>query len=134
MNLSSDRSTRENAINKELTDSIITAKSKSKPKPAVITYDYEAAISQPDMSTYLEIDNNTQDLFYSNSGRSIVLETKKTMEIRPRTCDIINIKKDSIFASEITRNTENVEKKKNNVIANCETSSNFQVCFNKFCF
>lgn len=134
MNPSSGRSTREKTINKEPTDSIVIAKSKSKPKPAVTSYNYEAAINQFDIPTCLEIDNNTQNPFCSNSGRSstIVLETKKTVEIHPRTCNTINIKKDSIFPSKITRDIENVKKGKNDVIANCETSPNFQVCFNKF--
>ncbi|CAL1687315.1 unnamed protein product [Lasius platythorax] len=141
MNPPSRRSTRENAINKKPTDSIVATESKSEPKPAVISYDYEAAISQPDISS--KIDNNSQNPSWSDSSDRLLaptkkgnlntrgkanvttrtkkkgivfksrIQTKKIMKIHPQQiCNVLEIKKESIPSSEIIRNTENFGKEK----------------------
>lgn len=152
MNPPSRRSARENAINKE---SVV--KNKSEPKPVIISYDYEAAISQPDISS--KIDNNTQNPSssdFSNElsepikkkkpyirGKANVTTKKKstvfksklqTKRVHPQQiCNVVKIKKESIPSSDIIRDTENLGKEKIDVItANRETPLNFhQVCLNK---
>lgn len=161
MNPPSRRSTRENAINKEPTDTIVATKSKLESKPTVISYDYEAAISQPDIPS--KIDNNTQNPSWSDSSdglsapikkrslytrgkvnvttkkRGIVfkskIQTKKVTKIHPQQIsNVVEIKKESISSSEITRDTENFGKEKiDAVTASRETSLNLhQVCLNNF--
>lgn len=161
MNPLSRRSTRENAINKEPIDSIIATKNKLDPKPAITSYDYEAVISQPDISS--KIDNNSQNPSWSDSSdglltptkkrnlyirrkvnvttkkRSTVfkskIQTKKVMKSHPQQmCNILEIKKEPILSSEIIQDTQNFGKEKNDaVIASRGTPLNiYQVCFNKF--
>lgn len=152
MNPPSRRSARENAINKE---SVV--KNKSEPKPVVISYDYEAAISQPDISS--KIDNNTQNPSSSDFSdglsepikkkkpytrgkanvttkkKSIVFKSKlQTKRVHPQQiCNVVKIKKESIPSSDIIRDTENLGKEKIDVITvNRETPLNLhQVCLNK---
>lgn len=152
MNQSSRRSTRENAINKESIDT----KNKSEPKPVIISYDYEAAISQPDIPS--KIDNNTQNPSWSDSSdglsklikkkkpytrgkanvttkkKSIVFKSKlQTKRVQPQqSCNVVKIKKESIPSSEPIRDIENFGKEKVDVITpNRQTPLNVQVCLNK---
>lgn len=149
MNPPSRRSTHENAINKESIDT----KNKSEPKPAVISYDYEAAISQPDIPS--KIDNNTQNPSWSDFNdelsesikkkkpytrekanvttkkKSTIFKSKlQTKRIHPQQICNVKIKKESIPSSDIIRNTKNLGKEEIDVItASRETPFNFhQVC------
>lgn len=154
MNQSSRRSTRENAINKESIDT----KNKSEPKPAVISYDYEAAISQPDIPS--KIDSNTQNPSWSDSSdglsepikkkkpytrgktnvttkkKSIVFRSKLQTKRQPQqSCNVVKIKKESIPSSETIRDTKNLGKEKVDVItANRQTPFDVQVRLNKLFF
>lgn len=158
MNLSR-RNTCENAVNKEPIGSAVATKSKPEPKTTVISYDYEAAISQPDIPIYSKIDNNTQNVSWSEFSdelsaptkkrnlctrgkagvttkkRGIVFKSKiakKVTKTRPPICDT-EIKKESISSSEIIQNVGNCEKGNNKgVITNRQTPPNLhQVCSNK---
>lgn len=62
MNSLSQRSTRENTISREPADltTVVKSKPEAKLKPAAVSYDYEEAVSQPDIPTCSEIDNNTR--------------------------------------------------------------------------
>lgn len=150
----SRRSTRENAIDKKSTDTTVT-KDKSEPKSA-ISYNYEAAISQPDIPS--KVDNNTQNPSWSDSSDGLltpikkrnlytrgkanvtskkrVFKSKKIMKIHPQQiCNVVEIKKELIPSSEIIQDTENFEKEKiDAVIASREKPLNFEVCFNKFVY
>ncbi|XP_070163566.1 uncharacterized protein [Polyergus mexicanus] len=140
MNPPSRRSTRENAINEETTDTIVATKSKFESKSAVISHDYEAAISQPDIPAS-KIDSNTRNPSWSDSSdglsapikkrslytrgkvnvttkkRGIVfkskIQTKKITKIHPQQIsNVVEIEKESISSSEITRDTEDFGKGK----------------------
>lgn len=157
MNPPSRRSTCENAVNKEQ----IVAKSKPESKTPIISYDYEAAISQPDIPIYAKIDNNPQKASWSEAsdeslaptkkrnlhvcGKASVttkkrgitfkskIQAKKVTKTRPSICNIIGIKKESIPSTKIIRNIENYEQEiSNGIIANRQTPPNLrQVCSNK---
>ncbi|XP_050448249.1 uncharacterized protein LOC126849908 [Cataglyphis hispanica] len=162
MNPPSHRSKRENAINKGPTDTIVATKSKLESKPVVISYDYEAAISQPDIPS--KIDDNAQNPSWSDSsdglsaptkkknlytrGKKNVttkkkgifkskIQTKKITKIQPQQIsNVVEIKKESISTSEITGDVESFVKEKIDAITvSREASLNLhQVCFNNFFF
>lgn len=157
MNLPSRRNTCENAVNKEPI-STVAAKNKPEPKTPVISYDYEAAISQPDIPIYSNTENNMQNVSWSDSSdeqsastkrrnlcvsgkvgvttkKKIIFKSKtakKVTKIHPPICDV-EIKKESIPSSEIVRNVENCGKENNKgVITNRQKPPNLhQVCSNK---
>lgn len=95
---------RKNTIDKDTTSSIFT-KNKLKSKSTVISYDYEAAISQFDIPAYLEIDNNIQNPCCSNLNDKVsTAQTKKDIW---QTSDIVEIKDKPISFREITQNIDN---------------------------
>lgn len=149
----------ENAVNKEPIGSTVVAKSKPESKTPVISYDYEAAISQPDIPMYSKTDNNMQNASWSESsdklstsiekrnpvcGKAVVttkkrgivfkskIQAKKITKTRPSICNIAEIKKESIPSSEI-RNVENYRQEiSDGIITNRQTPPNlYQVCFDK---
>jgi len=156
MNSSLRRNTCENAINKEPIGSMVAAKNKPKPQTPIISYDYEAAISQPDIPIHSKIDN-TQNVslpetsdklsaptkkrnFYGKAGvttkkRGVVfkskkIQAKKVTKTHPSICEIAEIKKESISSSEIIRDVENYRTENNDgIIPNHQTLFN-EVCFN----
>jgi len=157
MNSSLHRNTCENAINKEPISSMVAAKSKPKPQTPIISYDYEAAISQPDIPIHSKI-NNMQNVslsetsdklsaltkkrnFYEKTGvttkkRGIVFKSKKKIQAKkvtkthPSICEIAEIKKESISSSEIIRDVENYRMENNDgIILNRQMLLN-EVCFN----
>jgi len=158
MNLSRPN-TCENAVNKEQIGSMVAVKSKLESKTPVISYDYEAAISQPDIPIYSKNDNNMQNVSWSESSDELsmpiekrnpyvcekaVVTTKKKgiyfkskiqakkITKRPSICDIAKIKKESIPSSEIIRNVENYRQEISDIITNRQMSSNlYQVCFDR---
>lgn len=162
MNLPSRRNACENAVNKKQIDSTIIAKSKPESKTPIISYDYEAAISQPDIPIYAKIDNNSQKASWSEAsneslaptkkrnlhvcGKASVntkkrgiafkskVQAKKVTKTRPSICNIIGIKKKSIPSTEIVRNIENYGKESEGINANRQTPPNRQVCSNKIFF
>jgi len=152
MNSSLRRNTCENAINKKPIGSMVAAKSKPKPQTSVISYDYEAAISQPDIPIHSKIDTQNVSLsepndklsvptkkrnFYGKAGvitkkRGIVSKSKKIQAKKvthPSICEIAEIKKESISFSEIIRDVENYRKENDGIIPNRQTPFN-EVCFN----
>ncbi|KYN27128.1 Peroxisomal membrane protein PMP34 [Trachymyrmex cornetzi] len=148
MNPSLRRNTCENVINKEPIGSTIAAKSKLEPKSPVIAYDYEAAISQPDIPICSNIDNNTLNPSWSEQSDELSAPTKKrNFYVRGKTGlttkkkgivfkskiqakKVTHIKKELIPSSKIIRNVENYIQKNNDdgVTPNCHMPLN-QVCF-----
>lgn len=161
MNPPSHRNTCENVVNKEQIGSMVAAKSKLESKTPVISYDYEAAISQPDIPIYSKNDTNMQNPSWSESsdelsmpiekrnpyvcGKAVVttkkkgiyfkskIQAKKITKTHPSICDIAKIKKESIPSSKIIRNVENYRQEINdNIITNRQMSPNlYQVCFDR---
>lgn len=158
MNPSLRRNACENAVNKEPIGSTVTARIKPEPKTPVISYDYKAAISQPDIPIYSKIDNNMQNSSCSEPsdklsappkkrnlyvrGRACVttkkrgiafkskVQAKKVTKTHPSNCDVAAIEKKSIPSSEINCNIENYRKENNDrVTPNCQTPFK-QVCSN----
>lgn len=160
MNLPSHRNTCENAINKEPIGSMVATKSKPESKTPVTSYDYEAAISQPDIPIHLKIDNNTLNASWSEAseespaptkkrnlyvcGKASVttkkkgiiskskIQAKKVTKTRPLICNVAEIKKES--SSEIIQNVENYGQKINDgiITSRRQTPPNpHQVCSNK---
>ncbi|KAL6256232.1 hypothetical protein P5V15_012348 [Pogonomyrmex californicus] len=136
MNLPLHRNTYENAINKESTNLIIVAKNKMEPKFPFISYNYEAAISQPDIPIRSKVDNNTSwsepidELSAPTTTRNLYAcgkanvtvkrrgitfksktQVKKFTKNRPLllSCNIDKIKEKSIPSSEI-QDVKNFEK------------------------
>lgn len=152
MNSSSQRSTRENIICGEPVGSTVVAKSKpeTKARPAV-SYDYEAAISQPDIPTCSEIDNNTRECpelcnvsptanekanFFPTCGKVSVttkrrgigvrskVRPKKITKIRAQIHDVFKIQEEPTFCANVCRNDG---------ATNQNTSPNiYQVCPRNF--
>lgn len=158
MNPSLRRNTCENAVNKEPIDSTATARSKPEPKTPVISYDYEAAISQPDIPIYSKIDNNTQNTSWSEPsdelsaspkkrnlyvrGKACVttkkrgiafnskVQAKKVTKTHPSNCNVAAIEKESIPSSEINCNVENYRKENNDQVTPNRQTPFKQVCPN----
>ncbi|XP_018357899.1 PREDICTED: uncharacterized protein LOC108757802 isoform X2 [Trachymyrmex cornetzi] len=144
MNPSLRRNTCENVINKEPIGSTIAAKSKLEPKSPVIAYDYEAAISQPDIPICSNIDNNTLNPSWSEQSDELSAPTKKrNFYVRGKTGlttkkkgivfkskiqakKVTHIKKELIPSSKIIRNVENYIQKNNDdgVTPNCHMPLN----------
>lgn len=61
MNSLSQRNTRENTISGAGTTVVAKNKPETKVKLAAVSYDYEAAISQPDIPTCSDVDRNTRE-------------------------------------------------------------------------
>lgn len=128
MNPISQRSTRENTINGKPADStaIVKNKPEAKAKPAVVSYDYEAAISQPDIPTCSEVDNDTQEPcldvspapderanFLSTYGKMSVtirrrgigirskVRPKKMTKARAQIRDVVEVKREPKFCTNI---------------------------------
>lgn len=151
MNSLSQRSTRGNTISEEPADSTVVAKSKreTKVKTTVVSYDYEAAISQPDIPTCSKADNNTQEScldilptphekasFFSTCGKMGVtikrrgvgvrskMRPKKIARARTQINNIFEIKKGPMFHADVCRDV---------VTGNHETPPNIhQVCSKYF--
>lgn len=157
MNPPSRRSTCENAVNKEQIGSAIVARSKPEnSKTPIISYDYEAAISQPDIPVYAKIDNNPQNASWSEASDESAsaptkkrnlhicrkasvttkkkgiafkskIQVKKVTKTRPLICNIAGIKKESIPSTEIIRNIENYGQEiSDGIIVNRETPPNLR--------
>ncbi|XP_036144935.1 uncharacterized protein LOC105829041 isoform X2 [Monomorium pharaonis] len=143
---------RKNTINKEPIGSTVV-KNKPEPKTPVIFYDYEAAISQPDIPIYSKVDNDIQNAswsevsnelsapvkkqnFYVRRKTSVIvkkrgivckskIQAKKVIKTDPSICNVAEIKKESISPSEIIRNVKDHKKENiNRVITNRQTSPN----------
>lgn len=152
MNPSPRRNTCDNVVNRKSIKSTVVAKCKPEPKTPV--YDYEAAIDRPDILKDSKIDNNTQNVSWSELSdklsaptkkrnlyvrgqvgvitkkRSIVFKSKKQAkeiaQIRPSICDFAEIaEKESTPFSEIIRDVENYGmKNSDDVTSNRQTSLN----------
>ncbi|XP_036144944.1 uncharacterized protein LOC105829041 isoform X4 [Monomorium pharaonis] len=100
---------RKNTINKEPIGSTVV-KNKPEPKTPVIFYDYEAAISQPDIPIYSKVDNDIQnaswseDLMHSGDVPKVVKNKKSFVS---KAADMIqenSIKMDTDRKSYIPKN------------------------------
>ncbi|XP_011052505.1 PREDICTED: uncharacterized protein LOC105144940 [Acromyrmex echinatior] len=87
MNLSLRRNTCENVVNKKPIGSTITVKNKPESKSPVIAYDYEAAISQPDIPICSNIDNNTSNSSAGDDPRSATLLKSMALKCECRSCN-----------------------------------------------
>ncbi|XP_011866135.1 PREDICTED: uncharacterized protein LOC105561081 [Vollenhovia emeryi] len=148
-------SRRENAVTKEPVSSTVVAKNKPEAKAPVISYDYEAAISQPDVpKVYSKIDDDTQNASWSEPsdessaptkrrdlyvfGKASVttkkrgiafkskMQAKKVTKTRPSICNVAEIESESIPSSEIIRDVENHGQEiSDDIVTNRQTPSNF---------
>ncbi|XP_036144940.1 uncharacterized protein LOC105829041 isoform X3 [Monomorium pharaonis] len=80
---------RKNTINKEPIGSTVV-KNKPEPKTPVIFYDYEAAISQPDIPIYSKVDNDIQNASWSEVSNELSAPVKKqNFYVRRKTSVIV---------------------------------------------
>lgn len=154
MNPPSRRSTCENAVKKEPIGPTIVAKSRPESKAPVVSYDYEAAISQPDIPVCSKLDDNPQNASWSEAsdessvpirktnlyarGKAVAskkrgvafkskVQARKVTKTRPSVSNVAEIQKESTPSSEIIRNAENYGRKISGGIIR-QTLNLHQVC------